>query len=183
MRKNIVHLVNAALLLLLFGGSAAVLDRLPGEIPIHFGLSGQPDAYSRAVTTHWFLLPGISLATVALLYGCAWWTGARLEQNTVPNQARYDALPAASKRRVAALGQQALYWIATSMIVLFAALQVGTYEVATARSEALPSYVMAVVILTIAVSLLSGPVLIWLSQRRIEQLSEKAERRAQTDDG
>jgi uncharacterized membrane protein len=136
------HAVNAVLLGLLVGGSLWAYPALPGQIPRHFGLGGVADAYWETTLARWLLLPLIAAGTVLSVYGGVWimrtlpssWVN-------VPNPEVFRALDAADRRAVRARMRGLLYWIAAPTLVMFGALQYGTYHVATTDATALPGLV------------------------------------------
>lgn len=173
MPKRTVHVLNAVLLLLLVAGGVLAYGELPSTIPTHFSFTGQPDGYSDRA--NWFVLLSAGLATAAIVYGCAYFVGRRPGALNMPNQAQFDALPDTAKHDLALFWTHILYWMATNVLVLFAAIQVGTYAVATGRADALPPYVLAVEGVIILGSLLSAPLLIWITQHRMDRLSDQAD--------
>ncbi|MCS3633347.1 hypothetical protein GGP57_000638 [Salinibacter ruber] len=61
---RLTHGLNAALSLLLVGGSLWVFPTLPARVPRHFGLGGTADAYWDATLLHWMVLPAIAIVVV-----------------------------------------------------------------------------------------------------------------------
>ena len=61
---RLTHGLNAALSLLLVGGSLWVFPTLPARVPRHFGLGGTADAYWDATLLHWMALPAIAIVVV-----------------------------------------------------------------------------------------------------------------------
>ena len=170
--SRLVHVVNGVLLLLLFGGSLWVYPTLPEQIPRHFGLYGQADAYWQATLVHWLLLPVVALVSAVALYGPAGIVRAVPSSwINVPNQAQYDALPPVKKRAVMSLVQRALYWMTTATLVVFLAVQGSVFYVATTAATALPVLgVGAMAVALLAIAGLTGW-LVWRLPKRIQTLS------------
>lgn len=170
---SVPHLVNGTLLGILIAGSLAVYPLLPEEIPRHFGLYGQADAYWSATLLHWMLLPLVAVLSAGLLYGSAWLVGTLPSASaSMPNQKQYDALSAEKKRAVLGLAQQALYWMGTALLLVFLAVQAGIFLVATTPTTRLPAGVLA----TMGAGLLGvGGIVVWLVwglPRQIRRLSD-----------
>lgn len=165
-----LHIVNGALLVLLFGGSLWLYPALPEQIPHHFDLYGQADAYWGATLVRWMLLPVIAALTAACLYGPAWLVGP--SGFNVPRQEQYEALSPAQKRHVTALVQRALYWMTTAELVILVAVQAGVYAVATTAATTLPAAVGGTIIAgLLAIGGITGW-LVWGLSRRIQVLSD-----------
>lgn len=174
MRRSIVHILNGLILMLYGLGAYAAFDHLPDQIPKHFDLSGQPDAYAAKSAFQWFMLFGVAIGLVALLYGCAWAIGRYPRTLNMPNQAKYNALSSNEKAKIAALVRNMLYGMTTMLLVLFATLQAGSYQVAMGTATSLPQYVLIVLGIVIISSVLSVPFLIVLLNRCVDQLAESA---------
>ncbi len=169
---RLTHGLNAALSLLLVGGSLWVFPTLPARVPRHFGLGGTADAYWDATLLHWMALPVIAIVVVGVVYGAAWWVGTRPSAVSMPNQQQYDALRPADQRVIARHVQTVLYGTATAMLVLFAVAQWSTYRVATSATNTLPGVGWALplgipVVLTIATGVLA-----WWLPRRMRRLAD-----------
>ena len=165
-------LVNGTLLVFLFAGSLWAYPALPEQIPRHFGPYGQADAYGATTLLRWMLLPIVAVFSGAILYGSGWLIRRAPEGINVPNQAQYEQLSDEDKRALAARAQRATYWMGAPLLVVFGAVQVGTYHVATTPATALPTAVMTtmgggiLLILGIAVGLT------WWMHRRVRALAE-----------
>ena len=175
MQPRAVHLLNTALIGLLFVGSLLVFEHLPAQIPTHFDLSGTPDAYQDATLLQWLILPLIALAVCGVLYGSAWFVGHRLDLVNVPNQAAFRALSRSNQRKVVRVIQRALYWQAPPLLLLFAALQMGTYEAAKEAGRGFLPYVLASAVAVFVVSIATAPWLIWHLDKTVKRLHEEQE--------
>lgn len=150
--RSAAHWVNAALLVALFAGSAAVFDALPERIPMHFGLDGTPDRWADRSWIAWMALPLITLFVAVVTYGSAWFIGRRPGSMNLPDRKRYDALPIESKVLVVNVVQRFVCWLTAVINGVMAASQYGAWKVASGQSETLPSWSLALVILLIVSS-------------------------------
>lgn len=161
-RRFVPHLVNVALLFLLFAGSLWVYPALPEEIPRHFGAGGEADAYWKKSLGTWLLLPIIAIATVILTYVHVLVVHFfPLSALNFPKQDRLDDLSDADKREIRRRMHSVIYWIATPVITIFLALQYGTYRVATTNASTLPELVVAIEVGSVLAILGIVAVLIW----------------------
>jgi uncharacterized membrane protein len=135
-----LHLLNAALLALLFVGSLWVWSDLPAQIPVHFDWTGAADRYAEATLLQWLLLPLLALAVAGTLYASAWWIERSVEGLNVPNQEAYDALSESEQQQVAALPLRYLYGLTTGILLLFGVLQAATYRMAVQGRDSMPAY-------------------------------------------
>ncbi len=132
-----LHLLNAALLLGLWGGSLWAYPQLPETIPMHYGLTGAADRLADATLGRWLLLPVVAVLTAVSTYGGAFVIRAQPEALSVPS-ADARQLNEAGRRRLAAATQRLLYGMTALVTGLFGALQVGNYLVAVHELTALP---------------------------------------------
>ena len=66
--KWLIHFLNWGSLLLLLGYAAAVFDILPERIPLHFDVTGRPDAWTELSMENWLFFPLLAFICCALLY-------------------------------------------------------------------------------------------------------------------
>ncbi len=165
-----VHVVNAVLIALLFGGSLWAYPALPDRIPRHFGIGGVADAYWDASLGHWLLLPLIATGTAILVHASIW-AMKTLPSSWVhvPNPEQFAALDDADQRAVRARMRGLLYWMVPPVLVLFGALQYGTYHVATTDATALPVLVNALTIGSLGAIFGVVALLVWRTRRWIEE--------------
>jgi uncharacterized membrane protein len=169
------HIVNGGLLVLLLGGSLWAYPALPDQIPRHFGVGGEADAYWATTPLRWMLLPMIAVGSAGLVYGAAGLIGRAPDAVNAPSQEQYDRLSPGQKRVVAAYAQRVVYWMTTPLLGAFGAGQGGAYHVATTPATALPPAVMiAIAGGLLAVLGLAGG-LGWGMRRRIRELAEDAD--------
>ena len=68
-----IDVLNVALATATVAYSAWAWPRLPAEIPVHFGLDGQPDRWAPATAWSWFTLPALSVAALLLILALREW--------------------------------------------------------------------------------------------------------------
>lgn len=170
--NRILHLLNLGLLALLVGGGVWMYPRLPDQMPAHFGASGAPDRWVETDVLSWFLIVFIGIGLVLLLYGAAWWMTQRKGRVNMVNQAKYDALSPAGKAEIMGVMQQVMYLLCSFMLLLFSALQWGTYQVAMGYAARLPGGVTVVLWSTVGVSFLLAPLLIWRLHMKIDAVHQ-----------
>ncbi len=106
---------------------AASWSSLPERMPLHFDLSGQPDGWgSRSAV---LVLPGIALAQFLLLTVLA----------RFPHRHNYSVpITAENAERQYRLARRMLHVLKLLMVVLFFAIFLGSWGVATGRFDGLP---------------------------------------------
>jgi hypothetical protein len=137
------RLLNAVLLLALFAGSAWAYPRLPERIPMHFGLSGQPDRWETRSLVSWFLLPAVAAGLALALHGMSVYGGRHPELWNVPDKRRFLALDPAAQAPVIARQQRFMAFLGCVVTALFGGMQAGSY--AASAGGALPVWAIAAV--------------------------------------
>ncbi|NNE69183.1 MAG: DUF1648 domain-containing protein [Rhodothermales bacterium] len=143
MSRTVSSALNLLVLSLLVGLSVLVFDGLPQEIPVHFGADGTPDRFASTSWLSWMLLPLMAVALSVMMEGISRLLPRMPEQLNVPDQKAYKALSLTDKLEVIARQQDFLSEITLSMNVMFAAIQIGSYQVAMGSAESLPWYSLA----------------------------------------
>ncbi|HET7275169.1 MAG TPA: DUF1648 domain-containing protein [Longimicrobiaceae bacterium] len=153
-----IHITNGLLVIALLIGSFAAWPHLPANIPVHFGLSGQPDRVVDTSILSWFGLPLVAVATTALTYTVAQWLPSHPNLVNLPDKQQFLALSSARKLPVIARVQDMLYGVSALVLVLFGSIQVMIYRVALGESGEV--YILALLVL----SFLMTPLMlgIWL---------------------
>jgi uncharacterized membrane protein len=136
---------NVLVLGALVGVSAFVYGSLPAEIPVHFGADGAPDRFSSTSWLSWMMLPLIAVFMTALFYGITRLMRHMPDQLNVPDPKLYRSLSDADKQRVVAFQTPFLIEILLGINVMFAALQLGSYQVAMGVRQALPWFSWVVI--------------------------------------
>lgn len=170
--RTVAHPLNAVLLGALLVGSAAAYDTLPDRIPVHFGFDGTPDRWADRSMFSWMVLPFIALFVSAVTYGSAWFIGRRPGSMNMPDRKRYEALPLSAQRQVAAVVQRSVCWLTVFIVAAMAAAQWGAWHVAVGRSDGLPPWSLALVILLIVSSPLTTVYLVLRTGNLVNRLSK-----------
>jgi len=173
-----LHGLNIALLVLLWAGSMTLYPYLSDTLPTHYGLWGMPDRWAATSMARWLLLPTIATFTAGIVYGSAWLIRHMQSGVQVPPQAKYDALPAGDQRRVVQVMQRGLYGVAGCVLVLFGALQAGSFTTSAGITAGLPTSVHLVMAgaLVGIVGLVAGAVV--RMRQRVDRLHAQREHTA-----
>ncbi|HYW11048.1 MAG TPA: DUF1648 domain-containing protein [Longimicrobium sp.] len=136
------RLLNAILILALFAGSAWAYPHLPERIPVHFGFSGQPDAWAGRSIASWFLLPAITAALALMMHAMAAAGASSPHLWNLPEKRRFLALPRTEQAPIIARMQRFIALIAVVATLLLGAIQAGIYRASTGNSQGLPAWVL-----------------------------------------
>ena len=121
-----------SLALALVAWAAWVWPTLPEQIPLHFGIDGEPDRWGERSVWDWFALPALGLAMAATMDGLGRWAVGNPEKRTInlPQSDELYALPV--ERRVPVLRRVAmtLNVLGASLLAAFMLLQVGSHRAA-----------------------------------------------------
>jgi uncharacterized membrane protein len=135
------RLLNAILIVLLFAGSAWAYPRLPERIPIHFGFSGQPDAWAGRSIASWFLLPAITAVLALMMHAMAASGASNPHLWNLPDKPLFLRLPRPEQAPIIARMQRFLAMLAVVVTLLLSAIQAGIYRTSTGASQGLPAWV------------------------------------------
>jgi len=118
---------------------------LPEQIPTHFDLQGNADAWREPNFASWFLLP--SLATLMglllglllppLVIGMARRNSSMLN---MPQRERFRALPEAARVRAVTSITGGLQWLSLSLVGLFGWILYGTNKMAHGEWQTMPPF-------------------------------------------
>lgn len=168
---RISWIANAASLVLLWIGSAAVWSQLPERIPAHIGFDGRPDRWVSPTFFDWFGLPLVALGITAMLVVL----GALLPQHpswfNMPHKERFLALPRTSQAPVIQRMQDLLAWIGTQTVLLFGFIQVEIYR--TSRQASAPWAILVVVCIAVFAIPISTFWLLGRIQAEVERQSPR----------
>lgn len=139
------HLLNAFLLIILFAGSAWAYPRLPARIPIHFGVSGQPDAWAGRSLASWFMLPAVAAALAVLLRAAGAYSASHPELWNLPEKRAFLRLDAAAQAPIIARMQALLALVGVMVTGVLGIVQVSIYRASTGTATALPGWTLAVI--------------------------------------
>ncbi len=135
--------------------TASVYQQLPSKIPIHFGFSGYPDAYSQKSFGSVFLLPVLSVVLTALMTLLTNFLIIRPE-----DPGRFINLPQKQKELLGPkkleelrnIMARSMQWLTLIMSVMFAYIQYGSINTALGRQSGLGPAAIVFIILILAVS-------------------------------
>lgn len=151
-----LRLLNAVLLLALFAGSAWAYPRLPARIPIHFGFSGQPDAWESRSFWSWFMLPIIAAALALGLQVVSAWSARHPELWNVPEKRRFLALDAAARAPIVAKLREFVAFVGVVATALLGVVQIAVYQAATGAATGLPVWSLASICAALLVMAVAG---------------------------
>lgn len=169
---RVVHGLNAVLLVALVGGSLLAWPGLPGEIPIHFGSSGEPDRWADTTLLSWFGLPVLAAALSLVLYLTALIVPTRPEWINMPDKKRFLALPEGARGPVYRRVQTILHLAVTDLLLVFGLLQLAVYR------EALGSLGSGYIVAVLVVAVGSAPLIAVYAIVGLQQALDEAWRRA-----
>ena len=155
-------MVNLVLLAVLAGFALWAYPRLPGRIPTHFGIGGEPDAWSQRSVASWFLLPAIGAFLTLLMVFVAALVGRKPEYVNMPAKTKLLQLPREEQLPVLREVQLFVMRMNAIMLLSFLAIQWGSWRAALGLSSrgallasmvlllllALPGLTLAVIINT-----------------------------------
>ena len=174
---RLIHWINLLLLAAVVGGSVWAWPHLPERIPAHLGAGGEVTRWTGRTAGSWFLLPLITLATVALNYGIAALLPARPHLMNLPDRKRFLALPPKHQAPVIARMQDFLYGFSAPLILLMGAIQWTMYRAAVGREGT------ADVLVVLLASFLLTPLvlIVWLPRIQAELRRQVREHAATTE--
>lgn len=144
-------LLNAILVLTLFAGSAWAYPRLPERIPVHFGISGQPDAWAGRSVASWFLLPAVTAALALMMHAVSTSGASSPHLWNLPDKRLFLRLPRAEQAPVIARMQRVIAMISIVLTALLSAIHAGIYHASTGGSETLPAWALGWIIASLLV--------------------------------
>jgi uncharacterized membrane protein len=153
MRASNLWRANSALLLIYVAAAVIGWLTLPDRIPVHFGLGGAADAWTRTSAVSWFGLCAITIAISWLLYLVS--TRGPLELWNIPEKERFLRLTAQQREPVLELLRSFMAGAAICCTVCLFALHTGLYLVARGDVARLPWYTLLVMYSAIALLLIS----------------------------
>lgn len=159
--------LNLMLILGLVGLAVWSWPRLPDRIPVHFGLDGQPDAWSERTFVSWFALPGVAVLLVLLmgLFRTLMHRYPRLVN--LPDRTRLSELPELARGPVLEMLSGFLSAVQSELLVLFGLIHLATFR--SAMGE--PSQGIMITVLLLAI--LTSPVLLVVFFLRLQPALER----------
>ena len=124
-----LEVAGIVLLMILWAGTLYAFNTLPGTIPIHFGLTGKPDAYGEKISL--VILAGIA----SLIY-----LGLSM-LNRIPHHFNYlTKINAANASRQYRFATRFIRYIKVATVLLFNVIVLFSWLTATARVDGLGSW-------------------------------------------
>lgn len=142
MRSATLWRIDAGLLAVHAVGAATAWLAMPRRVPTHFTLAGTPDAWSRTTVASWFGLLVTSIALSWLIHALS--HAVSLESWNIPDKERLLQLPREEQEPVIELVHGYAAASAITTTVIFLALQVGVYLIATQDAHGPPWFVSVV---------------------------------------
>lgn len=156
MSTQTYRLLNLLLLGALFAGSLMVYPRLPERIPMHFDLSGQPDAWERRSLAAWLMLPVIAAGTALLLEVASRVSVRNPQLWNVPDKPRFLALTPEERAPIIHRLQNFMGLVGVTVTVVMMMVQASVYLAAMEPAPRLPGYALAAIVLPMGVLLVAG---------------------------
>lgn len=150
------RLLNLVLLAALFAGSAWAYPRLPGRIPMHFDLSGQPDRWAERSLFNWFLLPVFTAVLALFLHWIAGVAARNPHTWNVPDKGRFLAMSPGARAPIVARMQAFVAFVSVVVTLLMSAIQFAIFQAATEREPEPSAWMLGVIGVTVAVILVCG---------------------------
>lgn len=149
--------------------AVAYWSELPNQIPMHFGLNGEPDRFAEKSVVSWFWMPTLAAVfAIGLGFLLPRWVRAMAVANSsllnVPDQKRFRALSTDARVRVIDATMVPMSWLAIVLQLLFAWIVYASAQVALEHWQCLPIWPMlGFVALLIAMAFS----LVWVSNRAV----------------
>lgn len=173
MTARLNDLLAAAILL----GSAAGWFLLPERIPIHFGITGEADAWTRTALWSWFLLPAVALATHVSMRWIEGRVEDRPEMVNLPGKERFLELGPKAREPVVREVEALLRETDFFSLVVFACVQLGIWLTATGDSG------RAVILAGLVVALGVLPAALFRRMIRMQRELDRAWKRREASGG
>jgi uncharacterized membrane protein len=139
--------LNFIALGVLFAGSVLAWPALPDRIPIHFGVSGEPDVWVARTWLSWLALPTIALGMFALLHGVGRLSANRPHLWNVPEKQKFLKLSEHERAPIVELLLRYLSGFTLGLTAFFCLIQLCIFQVATGQAQRLPWFFSAGLIL------------------------------------
>lgn len=152
--KRFLDSLNWMLLALLVGFAIWAWPRLPDQIPTHFGIQGTPDAWSPKTLGHWFSIPAVALALVALIWFFRLVLPRRPSWVNLPDRRCLSELPEACQEQVLRMLTGFLALVQTELLVIFGLIEWASYRSAMGLES------QAIMILVLILAVMTSPFLV-----------------------
>jgi CubicO group peptidase (beta-lactamase class C family) len=146
--------LNILLILAMLGFAFWAWPRLPGRVPVHFGIDGRPDSWTEKGTSSWFALPGVAVLLTLLMGAFRVLMRRYPHLVNLPDQSHLTDLPEAARGPVLEMLSGFLALVQTELLVIFGLIQIASFR--SAMGE--PSQGIMITVLILAV--LTSPILL-----------------------
>ncbi|HEX8320403.1 hypothetical protein [Longimicrobium sp.] len=164
MNARTLHRINLALLAALYAASAVTYLRLPVHTPIHLGLGGNPDLWTRTSVIPWLLPPVIATGVFRLLRLATGASDRHPEQWNIPEKERFLSLSPEARAPIVARLNAFLALVGVLVTALLGTIQLEMFLTATAPDGTaarwlIPAAVLVMLMVTgVATALMSNRV-------------------------
>jgi hypothetical protein len=165
-RATVVLAAGAALVLWVLAEGISIYGRLPAEVPIHFGLYGQPDGWSGKGV--WSVL-GMPMGAAVLLIVMAVVSRLSAKWYNFPGKERVLTLPKPVQDHIIAPMQESLAWLGAGIAIGISLAARDGWAVAMGQKEALGLWTMLGPIALGFVALLAGVLVTFRRLAQVEQ--------------
>ena len=164
--------VNSVLATGLVAATLWAWPRLPAQIPTHFGLDGQADAWGAKSPESWFVAPAMGL----LLYVMIGWFRRMLPRRpgwvNLPDKTRLTDLPEAASAPVVEMLSGFLALGQGEILVIFCLIQLSTYRGAMGQES------QGIMILVLLIAILASPFLMVVYFLSLQKALDRAKKLA-----
>lgn len=173
MRRTVLTLVGA-LVLVMWLWALLTWNVAPDRVPLHFGLSGEPDRWGPRTVASWFGMPVLATLLAFGLSCLGRWSLSRPALINMPGNERLRALPEAYRGPVHQSLLDLMALAALETVVILSLVQWGIVKGAAGEST------QGVMLLVLVAAVLGSPFLIAFmmlhTQRALNDAWEKARR-------
>ena len=160
--RRFITLLDLAILITWITLAIAVYDRLPEQIPTHFGPSGAADAFATRSVSSWFALPAIGVVATLLMLGMAEMSLTRPNMYNVPGKNELLALPHEEQRPFVEQLATFMTLTGTSVLLIFVAIHYDTWRTAMGEQRGMSMVSWAAIALSLSGVLIAMP--LWMAQ-------------------
>ena len=140
---------------------------LPDQIPTHFGIDGQADAWSDRSWASWFSLPGVALLTVVFFGFFRALIPRRPGWVNLPDRTKLSELPEVARAPVFEMFSGFLALVQTELLLIFGLIQFATYRTAMGGES------QGIMITVLILAILMSPILMVVFFLRLQPALER----------
>ena len=175
--RRLFDTLNRALATGLVAAAVWAWPRLPAQIPTHFGLDGQPDAWGAKTLGSWFLAPAMALLLVALIGWFRWMLPRRPGWVNLPDKTRLSELPEAARTPVVEMLSGFLSLVQVEILVIFCLIQLSTFRGALGQES------QGIMILVLLIAILASPFLLVVFFLSLQKAMDRGKKLAAEEGG